>query len=83
MKYKNGSIPDGKTTQAEVDFIKTMLIESVDVLKKDLAASLFREYKEYTVGFGTKLTSIEDAIVFNNVHEGLHYGYILSLKKLL
>jgi len=28
------------------------------------------------------LTDIEDAIMVNNVHEGLHYGYILSLKKL-
>jgi hypothetical protein len=81
-KYKNGSIPEGKITQEEVDLLKRMLIESVDLLKKDLEAGVFKEYKEYTVGFGTKLTTIEDAITFNNAHEALHYGYVLSLKKI-
>jgi hypothetical protein len=83
VKYKNGSVPDGKVTQEEVDFVKKMLLESVDLLEQDLENSYFKEYKEYTVGFKTVLTSVEDAITFNNAHEGLHYGYILSLKKLL
>jgi len=83
VKYKNGSVPDGKTTEEEGDFIKKMLLESIDLLEKDLEDNYFKEYKEYTVGFKTRLTSTEEAIVFNNAHEGLHYGYILSLKKLL
>ncbi len=29
------------------------------------------------------LKSIEDAIQFNNFHEGIHLGYILALKKAL
>ena len=58
-------------------------MESVDVLEKDLNEGTFKEYKEYTVGFGTHLTSVQDAIIFNNAHVGLHYGYVLALKKLL
>ena len=83
VKYKNGSTPDGNCSQEEVDYIKKMLLESVDILEKDLKEGLFKTYKEYTVGFGTHLTSVEDAIIFNNAHEGLHYGYLLAIKKLL
>ena len=83
MKYKNDSVPDGKATQEEVDYIKKMLLESVDLLEKDLEEGYFGEYKPYTVGFGTHLTSVEEAIIFNNAHEGLHFGYLLALKKLL
>ncbi|MGB5463369.1 MAG: DinB family protein, partial [Aureibaculum sp.] len=29
------------------------------------------------------LNNIQDAIEFNNFHEGIHLGYILALKKLV
>lgn len=82
-KYKRGTVPVGAVTQDEVDFIKGMLLESVDLLEQDLAAGKFEVFKPYTVGFNTHLTSVEDAIQFNNAHEGVHYGYLLALKKLL
>lgn len=82
-KYRKGSTPDGKATQEEVDFIRRMLVESVDLLEKDYQAGRFTSYKPYTVGFGAHLTSVEEAMEFNLVHEGLHYGYLLALKKLV
>ncbi len=82
-KYKIGSAPDGKATQEEVDYIKKMLLESVDLLEKDLEEGYFGEFKPYTVGFGAHLSSVEEAIIFNTSHESLHYGYLLALKKLL
>jgi len=81
--YKIGTAPDGKATQKDVDVVKHWLVESVDLLEKDYNAGRFQEFKEYTVGFGTHLTCVEDAIRFNPIHEGLHYGYLLAIKKLL
>ena len=83
VKYKNGSVPKSPTTQEEVDWIKEMLLKSVDLLEEDLAEGKFQSFTPYTVGMGVHLTSVEDAVRFNNMHEGLHYGYLLALKKLL
>jgi len=83
IKYKKGSVPEESMTQEEVDWVKEMLLKSVDLLEKDLAEGKFKTFKPYTVGFGTHLSSIEDTIRFNNIHEGIHYGYLLALKKLL
>lgn len=82
-RYRKGSAPQGSVDQNEVDFIKKMLIESVDLMSKDYTAGRFQKYKPYTVGFSVHLENVEDAILFNNIHEGLHYGYILALKKLI
>lgn len=81
--YKIGTAPDGNATQADVDTVKHWLVESVNLLEKDYEAGRFQTFKEYTVGFGTQLTCVEDAIRFNPIHEGLHYGYLLAIKKLL
>ncbi|BDS13585.1 DinB family protein [Aureispira anguillae] len=82
-KYARGTAPTANVPKIEVDLIRKMLIKSVDLLEKDMAAQRFQVYKEYTVGFGAHLTSITEAITFNNVHESLHYGYLMALKKLL
>lgn len=82
-KYGKGSKPEAPVTQEEVDFIKDMLIKSVDLLEKDTEEGKFKTFQPLTVGFGAHLTSVEDSVRFNNAHEGLHYGYLLALKKLL
>lgn len=83
MKYKKGSTPTEAVTQEEVNWVKEMLLKSVDLLEKDLEEGKFKNFNPYTVGFGTHLESIEDTVRFNNVHEGIHYGYLLALKKLV
>ena len=83
LKYEKGSKPEGTATQEEVDWIKDMLLKSVDLLEKDKEDGKFKTFKPHTVGFGAHLTSVEDSVRFNNAHEGLHYGYLLALKKLL
>ena len=41
-KYQNGSRPDGKTTQAEVDEIKSLLFNMVEKTKSDFEAGVFQ-----------------------------------------
>jgi hypothetical protein len=48
---------------------------------KDYDAGFFPEYTTYTTSFGIDLKNIHDAIIFNNMHECLHYGYILAQKR--
>ena len=51
--------------------------------KEDYSHKLFKNYNEYTVSTKSTLTNVEEAIDFNNFHEGIHLGYILALKRSL
>ncbi len=79
--YRKGAQPAGAISQAEVDQIKAWLTESIDWLAEDLKNGTFKTFKKYPTSYGYTLTSIEDAVSFNNVHEGMHLGYIIALKK--
>jgi len=82
-KYSKGSKPEGKIDQTELDFIKNLLIVLVDKTEDDFNNNHFTSFKEYPTSFNITLNSIEDAITFNNIHEGMHLGYIIALKKTL
>lgn len=79
--YRKGAKPTGPVSQVEVDQIKKWLTESIEWLAEDIKAGTFKTFKEYATSYGYTLTSIEDAVAFNNVHEGMHLGYIIALKK--
>lgn len=79
--YRKGSKPEKSISQAEVNQIKHWLTQSIDWLEEDLAAGTFGTYKAYATSYGYEITSTEDAVAFNNVHEGMHLGYIIALKK--
>jgi hypothetical protein len=79
--YRKGSKPTQSLTEAEVAQVMGWLKESVDWLEEDLEKGIFKEYKEYPTSYGITLSSLEEAIIFNNVHEGMHLGYIIALKK--
>ena len=80
-KYQNGSRPDGKTTQAEVDEIKKLLSEMVEKTKTDFEAGVFKEYHPYQTKTGFHLGTWKEAMEFNNYHEGIHLGIMMSIKK--
>ena len=52
-------------------------------MEEDYHKGVFKTYNEYTTSYNVTLNNIEKAIMFNNVHEGLHLGYIMALKKAL
>lgn len=80
-KYRKGTKPEGYVTHEEVDIVNGFLFSTIDQTYSDLAANKFKEYQVYTVTTKSTLTNVEEAIEFNNFHEGLHLGYILALKR--
>jgi len=82
-RYRKGSKPEGDVSAEEIALIKDLLATSGGQMEADFAAGKFQNYKEYTTSYNVTLASAEDAIMFNNVHEGLHFGNILSMKKLV
>ena len=82
-KYQNGSRPDGKTTQAEVDEIKKLLSEMVEKTKADFEAGVFKQFHPYQTKTGFHLGTWKEAMEFNNYHEGIHLGIMIQIKKFL
>jgi hypothetical protein len=82
-RYKPGTKPEGILNIEEIEEIKTLLTSLIDQTEKDLEYMSDWTYNERTTSTGFHLGSIQDALEFNNYHEGLHLGYILSLRKFL
>ncbi|PIY07982.1 MAG: DinB family protein [Flexibacter sp. CG_4_10_14_3_um_filter_32_15] len=82
-KYRKGTKPEAHATQAEVDELKKLAFDLVDKFEKDYTENkaMFEAYTEYPTSYNYTLKNIEDAIHFNNTHEGVHYGYALALRK--
>ncbi len=81
--YKKGSKPETLATQSEVEEIKILLSKTIDQTEKDFDKGIFMNFEEYPTSTGYVLKSTHDAMVFNNFHEGLHIGIIMSLRKFL
>lgn len=79
--YKKGTLPNLDVQASEVEDLAFLLTETSKILLKDYDAELFSDYTPYSTSFGLDLKSIQDAIIFNNMHESLHYGYILAQKR--
>src|SRR5690606_37631823 len=82
-KFKKGTVPDGTATDAEINEIAGLLLDTVNWVQEDYRNGLFNGYNEYTTSVNIILRNAEDAILFNAYHEGIHLGAILALQKAL
>ena len=82
-KFKKGTAPDGTATDEEMKLVKELLIVTAENTKADYAKGIFKNFNEYTTSANVTLRNVEDSLVFNVFHEGLHLGAIPSLQKLL
>ncbi|GGX11882.1 DinB family protein [Aquimarina muelleri] len=79
--YKKGTKTERPATALEVAEIKELLFTTLDKTEKDLQNGIFKNFNDYETSTGFVLKTVQDAINFNNFHEGIHLGYILALKK--
>ncbi len=82
-RYRKGSRPEPPCPEEDYGLIGEGLQQRVDLLVHDLEHKDFSNFREYTTSYGVTLSSIEDALVFNNLHEAMHLGTMLALQKLL
>lgn len=80
-KYKKGTKPEQEVTQEEVNEIKPLLFATIKKNKEDYDNGIFKNFQEYPTSTGFILNNVEDAMAFNNFHEGLHIGIMMSLRK--
>ncbi len=81
--YRKGSKPEGDLTTEQWDEIIEGLANSAGQMKADLASLTWEEHKPYTTSYGVTIGHVKKGVAFNNTHEGMHYGMMIALGKLL
>jgi hypothetical protein len=82
-QFRRGTRPEHPLRHRQIDELKEFAFSTADSLKQDYQKGLFQNFENYQSLYGVELNSIEDAIVFNNMHEGLHLGYMMAMRKLI
>lgn len=82
-KYKRGTRPDEDVSQREVDEIKALLFTTIQQTAADFENDIFKEYREFTTTTGFYLYSAKNAMEFNNYHEAVHTGVMMSIRKFI
>ena len=78
-----GTKPNGFIENDEVETIKILLISSLDEFESDYKKGFFTTYTPFVTRYGVALDNIDDAVNFLPFHEGLHFGTVLALKRLV
>lgn len=82
-KYRKGSSPTENVNNDEIEMLKKAALELVEQTRLDYIEGKFKQFEKYPTSYGIELNHIEEALSFNNTHEGLHFGVAMSLKKLV
>ncbi|KQC32122.1 hypothetical protein AAU57_01395 [Nonlabens sp. YIK11] len=83
LQYKHGTRPEKDLTENEITSFKNQLVPMLETTVKDYENGAFSNFKKYTTSKGYSLSSIEDSINLVNIHEGIHLGYALAIRKTL
>lgn len=81
MRFKKGTFGDQEISQDDVSKLIHLLQETPKQLQTDYFENKLSFFNSYETSFGIRLESVQDAIRFNNLHESLHLGYIMAMRK--
>lgn len=82
-KYGKGAMATEEVDIKDIQYVKDHLIKATQELEKDYHNGLFVNFKSYMTSTGIELTSVEDAVSFSALHDGIHLGVVLSLLKIV
>lgn len=82
-RFKKGTKPNGTIPNSLIQEALEHFESQPSILKADYDKGIFESYSAYTTSANVTLNSIEDAVIFNTFHEGIHLGIILQLLKLV
>lgn len=79
--FRKGTRPEGPCDAEMAAFIKSRLMPTAQQLAMDYERGLFQTFTPYQASYGIELKDFGQALQFVNVHEGLHLGYMMAMKK--
>jgi DinB superfamily len=83
LAYKSGTKPEQFVDATEAAHIKHLFLTTIDRLETDYNNNIFGGYVPWTTRYGVEIRNIDDTISFLPMHEGLHLGYIMAMKRVV
>ena len=81
--FKKGSNPKDRVLPISIEKLIELSDELIAKTEQFYFNGKFKTYSPYTTSYGISLNNIDEAITFNNIHEGLHLGYMMAQSKSL
>jgi uncharacterized damage-inducible protein DinB len=81
--FRKGSSPKEWSKPVNIEEIKKYFAITSERFESDLNNGILNNYEEYPTSSGVVLKTIHDAIIYNYGHENLHYGNIMTMKRLI
>lgn len=82
-KFAPGTLPEHFIPENEIQKIITVFTEAFEQLAEDALSGKLEAYQAWILPFGITIDNIEDAMITNAIHEGRHFGVVISLEKLV
>ena len=82
-KYKKDTKPEATVTKEEGTQIKGLLYTTLEQTQKDFSEGIFKNYNAFTTMTGFNIRNVQEAMEFNNYHEGVHTGIMMRIAKFL
>ncbi len=73
--------PGSIVNHDDIARIKSTFSEAFEQLATDATAGRLESYKSWSLPSGISIDSFEDAMITNVIHEGRHFGVVISLAK--
>lgn len=83
LPYTKGSRPETFIGAAEINTLKDWMRSTIDQLEEDLKLNKFTSYQTFLTDYGVEIKSNAEAVQFFVVHDALHYGIALAIKKVI
>tara|TARA_R110002124_G_scaffold169486_2_gene337067 strand:+ start:580 stop:1074 length:495 start_codon:yes stop_codon:yes gene_type:complete len=83
LKFKPGTRPENAEPIETLELFKELLISPMDQTISDFESGNFNTYSPLTTSKGFHLANTTDAIIYNNYHEAMHLGTMISISKFL
>ncbi len=82
-EFKKGTKPSRYYTAADLESYQKIDAEAIAQFELDYDNNMFKEYTTYKTSIDIELRSIESAMRFNVIHESLHFGSLLALRRMI
>lgn len=83
-RYRNGTKPETLIEQSEIDELKILLLTTIDKIEEEYKLGVFDKTEAYTTHtFGLMLNNIDDVLECCALHDTLHLGNVIMMKKML
>lgn len=80
-EFAPDTLPEKIYEEKDIQFIKKTFLSAFEQLSTDIESGNLTGYTGWSLPTGIRINNINDAMATNLVHEGRHFGIVISLAK--